>query len=157
MKKYFLLLLVVSLSLLSCTKELETPEKDITELLVGVSWKIHELTFVQNNTLFYYLRGGQNNTANYFDGDVLKFNDDQTGTYSTGAVTYEISWEFKSEDKKALSYIIFDYDKGAPKTGVNTEVRLENISLTENKFRYAEIYTNSEQKSTISSVTRIPL
>jgi hypothetical protein len=139
----------------SCKKALDPViEKKVQDLLVNKNWNMDEITYVEDNTLFYYLRGGQNNTA-HFDSNILLFKEDKNGIYIDGNVTYDITWQFVGNDYTKLNYTIYNYYKGAPKQGTNSVINLENVNLSESFFKYAEIYSHDSQKSIISSVKRI--
>lgn len=148
--------ILTSISVFSCTKD-NTPvkTKSVEDYLVGKSWKIQEITFVQNNQLYYYLRGGSGNTAS-FPNDVLVFNADGTGTYTTTAGdSFHTTWDFQDSEKSKINYTVYDYDAGAAKTGSNLVVRMENVNVSDSTLKYAEIYTNGNGNSIISSVERM--
>lgn len=153
---FFTLLLVFALA---CTKENDpafekTSNKD---LLVNKSWKFQKLTFVQNNTLYFYTLGGSNNSFN-FGNDAISFKADGTGTYTNSVnVKFIISWQFADVEESIINYTIFNYDKGASRQGVNLTVTWENVQLSTTYLKYAEIYTNSDGGAIISSAKRIPL
>ena len=155
MKRFLTLYLLVALLSVSCKKDSPSPPAKTNEdLLVDIIWKTEQITSAQENAFIYYKRGGSNNTFNYDNYD-LKFNKDGTGKYTTGDIIYDITWEFTNVGDSELTYIIHNYANGSPENGINLEVRLENIYLNETTFKYAELYTNNNGKSVISSVIRI--
>lgn len=161
MKKipFFAAVLCISISalFLACTREFpQPPERDTITLLTQSLWRIDQSYSVQNNTVFFYKRGGQNNTFNY-DNDFLKFEKDGTGTYSAGNNTYEIDWQFATSAKTELSFTIHNYANGQPSQGDDLLVRLENLVVTFNSLRYAEIYKNKNGTNSVGSVYREPV
>jgi hypothetical protein len=156
--KYFLGLILLGTALISCNKHLpDFPQVEVSRdsLIVSNTWQIKHIYSVQNNVVFFYERGGQDNTWN-FDNDFLKFNKGGTGTYKTGSTHYDITWQFDNDDKTELSYVIYNYANGQPSTGLNHSVKLENVFLSYTSFRYSEIYTNENGTHTVSSVYREP-
>ncbi len=156
MKQLTLILVCAASLFISCKKEYHihpgglNPEK----LLVSNVWQVQKLTSSQGNTLWHYVRGGQDNNFNY-DGDYLDFEADGTGTYSAGAL-YDITWEFTNADKSELTYVIRNYANGQPADGIDLTVKMENVHLAPDSFKYAEIYTNENGVSAVSSVYRTP-
>jgi hypothetical protein len=156
--KYFLSIALISSILISCNKHLpDLPHIEVSKdsLLVSNTWQIRHIYSVQNNIVFFYERGGQNNTYNY-DNDFLKFDKDGTGTYTAGSSHYNITWQFDNSDKTEMSYTIYNYANGQPYEGLNHQVKLENVFLSFTSFRYSEIYTNENGTHTVSSVYREP-
>ncbi len=130
---------------------------DPAELLINKAWRVSELTFVSHDELFYYKRGGSRNTWD-FTYDVITFNADGTGSYANlKESTFQIKWQFMDEGKTKLRYTILDYDMGVKGSGVNLVVNWENVFLSPKTLHYAEIYTNSDGNSIISSGTRVSL
>ena len=163
MNKLFLPICFLIIGYLSaCQKEKDDPTptpppKSNDELIVDKTWKFEYITFVSDNKLFYFERNGSNNTAN-FGNDAITFKKDGTGTYTaTGSQIFTLTWKFEDSQKTKIKYTIKDYDLGNPKPGANQVVIWENIVLTENSVKYAEIYTRSDNKSIISSAKRVPL
>ena len=156
--KYLLGLLLLGSIVSSCNKHLpDFPKVEVSRdsLIVSNTWQIRHIYSVQNNTVFFYERGGQNNTWNY-DNDFLEFEKDGTGTYTAGSSNYNITWQFDNADKTELSYTIYDYANEQPNVGLNHNAKLENVFLSFTSFRYAEIYTNENGTHTVSSVYREP-
>lgn len=146
-----------SVIVLSCTREFpQPPERDIMTLLTQSVWRIEQTYSIQNNTVFFYKRGGQNNTFNY-DSDFLEFERDGTGTYTAGNNSYVIDWTFDNSAKTEISYTIHDYANGQPAQGEELDVKLENVVVTFNSFRYAEIYTNIGGTHSVGSTYREPI
>ena len=86
------------------TATLIWPSKE--ELLTHHTWKMEELTQVENNTQIYYKRGGTANTHN-FDNDKITFLADGTGNYSpTPAQNFNITWEFTNTSKTQMDIVI---------------------------------------------------
>src|ERR1700755_3059964 len=140
--KQLIFIFFCSFALFSCKKDTSTPppatEISRDSLLVSNIWQGPHIRVLQNNTMISYDRGGSDNTFNY-DHDYLEFKKDGTGTYSAGNDVYNISWRFDNAAKTEMSYTLFDYADGAPHDGINLELKLENVFLSENSFRYAEI------------------
>jgi len=137
MKHLLFLFLTISILFISCKKDKAdpepAPEKDRTELLTGSSWQIKHLNQAQSGQKFYYDRGGSNNTHDYAK-DLLKFNTDGSGVYtSSTGVDYNFTWQFDNMEKTELSYTLAGYGSG-------TLIKLENILIDENNFRYSEMY-----------------
>lgn len=138
MKRLLFSLLALSILFLACKKDNADPEptpvKDRTELLTGASWQIKHLNQAQSGQKSYYDRGGSNNTYNY-DQDLLKFNSDGSGVYTTSTgINYNFSWQFNNPEKTELSYTLAGYGGGS------LAIKLENIFLDESNFRYSEMY-----------------
>lgn len=146
----FLTLLIL---FIACKKDDVDPEpppvKDRTELLTGSSWQIKHLNQAQSGQKTYYDRGGGNNTYDY-DDDLLKFNTDGSGIYTTSTgVNYNFTWQFDNTDKTELSYTLAGYGNGS------LAIKLENIFLDENNFRYSEMYMFGSSYSG-GSIYRMP-
>src|SRR5215204_741227 len=163
MQKLFLPVCFLIISQLTgCHKEKDNPPpteqpKSNEELLVNKTWKFEYITFVTDNKLFYYERNGSNNTAN-FGNDAITFKSDGTGTYTaTGTQVFTLTWKFEDSRKSKIKYTLKDYELGNPKLGASQVVIWENIVLTDNTLKYAEIYSRADNKSIISSAKRIPL
>lgn len=154
--KLFYGILMAALGFLSCSKDNTSAPTapTVDSLLIGKTWKIQSITFVSNNILYYYTMGASGNTAD-FSKDAIVFNKDLTGSYTAGVNTYNITWQFTDAEKSKIKYTILNYDKGLPKSGVNLVVTWENVVLTTSTLKYAEIYTNSDGNSVISSAVRI--
>ncbi|MBL7699008.1 MAG: hypothetical protein JNK79_12665 [Chitinophagaceae bacterium] len=141
MKQILLSFLAISFLFIACNKDDDEPQqpqvKDRMELLTSVAWQIDHLYQVQGGQKAYYDRGGSNNTYNY-GSDLLKFNTDGSGTYTTSAGnSYTIEWQFDNAGKTEISYTINGFPNGS------LDIKLENVFLDENNFRYAEMYTNN--------------
>lgn len=158
MKQIFALILISSL-IISCKKNNEEPPPQVPitrdSMLISNVWQIQHIHVLQNSTIYKYDRDGQNNTYNY-NNDYIKFERDGTGSYSAGNDYYQITWQFDNSDKTELTYTIYNYANGQPQDGINLDVKLENVFLSETSFRYAEIYTNLNGANTVCSVYREP-
>jgi hypothetical protein len=143
--------------LISCKKEHyhHPNHKNSEKLLTANDWIIEEITSSQSNELLYYKRGGQDNNVD-FTHNSITFDENGTGNYTDGSNLYNITWQFTNSDKTELSYFIQDYANGSPAPGLSMEVKLENVYLSHTSFKYAEIYTNENGVSAVSSVHRIP-
>ena len=144
--------LLFTTAFIACKKDKEdpepTPETDRTVLLTQNSWQIRHLNQSQGGDKWYYDRGGSNNTHDY-GNDLLQFNTDGSGTYTTSAGnSYTISWQFDNSDKTELTYTINGFNG-------NLAIKLENIFLDENNFRYSEMYGTGTNYSG-GSIYRIP-
>lgn len=157
MKQLFVLL-CLSTFIISCKKDSDDPPQTAISrdsILVSRIWQMQKIHVLQNNTLLFYQRGGQNNSWNY-DNDYLKFEKDGSGTYTAGSDVYDITWQFDNSDKTEISYTLHDYANGHPEDGIDLEIKLENVYLSETSFRYAELYTNENGTHAICSVYREP-
>jgi len=153
MRKLLLTTIVfITFLAVGCQKEDDpppTPSKE--ELLVEKSWGASEITFVADNLLKYYKRGGSTNSWD-FTNDYIKFKADGTGTYkNVPATTFNITWQFIDAAKTRIRYTIYDYDKGVSKPGTNLVVNWQNVVITATNLEYSEIYTNSDGKSVITA------
>jgi hypothetical protein len=156
--KYILGLILLSSIIISCKKDNDDPPESVISrdsILVSRVWQIKHIRVLQNNFIIRYDRGGQDNNWNY-DNDYFKFEKNGTGSYTAGNDVYDISWQFDNSDKTELSYTIHDYSNGQPAEGFDLDVKLENVFISENSLRYAELYTNDNGTNTISSVYREP-
>jgi len=138
MKHFLFSFLAFSILFIACKKDNvdpePPPEKDRTELLTGSSWQIKHLHQAQSGQKDYYDRGGSNNTHDYAK-DLLKFNTDGSGIYTTSTgVDYNFTWQFDNPEKTELSYTLANYGGGS------LAIKLENILLDETNFRYSEMY-----------------
>ena len=159
MRSSYLITLMLFLALATgCQKE-EDPPPDPTkeELLLDKSWSASEITFVSDNALRYYKRGGSSNTWD-FTYDVISFKTGGTGTYQNlQNSVFNITWQFIDAAKTRIRFTIYDYDKGIRKPGTNLVVNWENLVIAATSISYSEIYTNSDNKSIISAGNRATL
>lgn len=155
--KKLLAVLLISALFIACKKDGHHPpgknQPTRDSLLVSNVWQIQKIHVLQNNVVLFYERGGQNNDYNY-DNDFLKFEKNGTGTYTAGSTVYNITWHFDNVGRTELTYLLHEYANGQPSPGIDLEIKLENIFLSESSFRYAELYTNENGTETISSVYR---
>ena len=154
--KYVLGLILLSSVIISCKKDNNDPPESVISrdsILVSRIWQMEHIRVLQNNVITRYDRGSQNNTWNY-DNDYLKFDKNGSGTYTAGNDVYDISWQFANSDKTEIEYTLHDYSNGQPSEGVDMEIKLENVFISENSLRYSELYTNDNGTNTICSVFR---
>jgi len=151
-KSYLLAVLVVASLLQSCTKDdsdVDTATKE--ELLTHHTWKMEELTQVENNTQIYYKRGGTTNTNN-FDNDKITFLVDGTGTYSpTPTQNFNITWEFTNASKTSMNIVI------TFSASLITTLKCTELELTENRFFCVTNFLNASAQPVLGSVYRTPL
>jgi hypothetical protein len=114
-----------------------TPIKPVTEpvntgtpLLPGINWRMDESRVIDGNNMYYYKRGGQENTIN-FDEDSYKFGSDNTGIYFYNGQEYKFNWKYLDAEKTKMEMIIL-----YPTPLI---VHLENISLTATSFKYTRL------------------
>ena len=151
-KSYVLALLPALLLLQACTKDdshVDVATKE--ELLTHHTWKMEELTQVENNTQLYYKRGGASNTHN-FDNDKITFLVDGTGNYSpTPAENYGITWEFTDAAKTRMNIII------TFSPSIITTLKCTELEITEQRFFCVTNFTNASNQPVMGSVYRTPL
>jgi len=151
-KSYLLTLLASVLLFQACTKDdsnvvMATKE----ELLTHHTWKMEELTQVENNTQIYYKRGGTTNTHN-FDNDKITFLVDGTGTYSpTPSQNFNITWEFTNSSKTQMNIVI------TFSASLVTTLKCTELQLTQEKFFCVTNFLNASAQPVLGSVYRTPL
>lgn len=157
MKKIILsALIALTIVSLSCSKDEEpaetpTPVKTVEEYLTAKSWLVDELTYLQNNTVTNYKRSSGSPA---FKNDRLLFKTDGTGVYTnTYSQNFDITWQFTDVEKSKISMVIKNYSGGGA-AATNTTVKMENVNVKENSFKYTEIYATGSV-NTMSSVYRI--
>ncbi len=137
----------------SCSKDDDpTPSETPEQLLTKSLWKIDELRWNQVNTsgggaAYWYKRGTTANLSNLDNENVL-FATNGTGTYTLGAVSSPLIWQFTNPEKTKMTWTI-SYAVGSPLT-----VNWENIVLSSTTLRYAEYFTTSTGINSLSSGTR---
>ncbi len=143
---------LLSLFLLqSCSKDSDDVGKSKEALLTQHTWKMEEITQVENNTQIYYKRGGSTNT-NSFDNDKITFLAAGTGTYSpTPGETFNITWQFTNMEKTAMNIVI------TFSPTVITTLKCSELDLTGNRFFCVTSFTNASSQPVLSSVYRSPL
>ena len=130
---------------------------DSQKLLVDRNWNINEHRFVENNILYHYKRDASGNTVE-FPNDVIRFNNDHTGTYITNdGYTFTFNWQYSGAGKNKIEFTIQNYLDGYPGSGSSQDVLWENVVIDGDFLRYAEIYTISTGTPIICSVERIEL
>jgi hypothetical protein len=147
-----LLTVLLPLTLISCEKDNDPPPaKSKEELLTAHSWKMEELTQVENNTLIYYKRGSSGNTSNY-DNDKITFLATGTGTYSpTPAQSFPITWQFTNNEKDKMDITI------AFGPGLNVTLKCTELELEDNRFFCVNRFANGSGQPVLASVYRTPL
>ena len=149
-----ILTIAFTLLFVSCDKDDDPappPTKSKEELLTQHTWKMEEITQVENNALIYYKRGGTTNTHN-FDNDKLTFAANGTGTYSpTPAQTHTTTWQFTNAEKTRMNLAI-NFGPGLITTLTCTDVELE-----ENRFFCVARFSNASGQPVLASVYRTPL
>lgn len=135
----------------SCSKDSDDVGKSREVLLTQHTWKMEEITQVENNTQIYYKRGGSTNTNN-FDNDKITFVTGGTGTYSpTPSETFNITWQFTNTEKTAMNIVI------SFTPTLTTTLKCSELDLTENRFFCVTSFTNATGKPVLGSVYRTPL
>jgi hypothetical protein len=151
-KSYLAAFLASTLLLQACMKDdshVITASK--LELLTHHTWKMEELTQVENNTQIYYKRGGTTNTHD-FDNDKITFLADGTGNYSpTPSQNFNITWEFTNVSKTQMDIVI------TFSPSLITTLKCTELVLTQTKFFCVTNYTNASAQPVLGSVYRTPL
>ena len=151
-KSYLAALLASTLLLQACMKDdsnVDMPSKEV--LLTHHTWKMEELTQVENNTQIYYKRGGTTNTHN-FDNDKITFLADGTGNYSpTPAQNFNITWEFTNASKTQMNIVI------TFSASLVTTLKCTELQLTQDRFFCVTSYSNASAQPVLGSVYRTPL
>lgn len=96
----------------------------------GVKWQVQESRVIDGNNMFYYQRGGQENTIN-FDDDQYMFNADKTGIYFYNGQQYKFNWKFLDAEKTKMEMTIL--------YPVPLIVNLENVSISASSFKYTRM------------------
>lgn len=99
-------------------------------ILTASAWKMDESRIIDGNNMFYYKRGGEENTIN-LDNDFYKFNTDNTGVYSYNGQDYKFNWNYTDAEKTKMKITIL-----YPSPLI---VTLENIVLTGTSFKYTRL------------------
>lgn len=99
-------------------------------LLTANTWQMQESRVIDGNNMYYYQRGGQENTIN-FDNDLYKFETDNTGTYFYNGQQYKFNWKYLDAEKTKIEMVIL-----YPTPLI---VNLENITLTSSAFKYTRL------------------
>ncbi len=99
-------------------------------LLTSVNWQVDESRGMDGNNMFYYKRGGEENSIN-FDNDTYKFNTDNTGIYFYNGQEYKFNWNYENDEKTKIKMVIL-----YPSPLI---VNLENIVLTATIFKYTRL------------------
>lgn len=152
LKSYLICSLGILLLFQSCTKDdSDTVVATKEELLTNHTWKMEELTQVENNTQIYYKRGGTTNTHN-FDNDKITFVVDGTGSYSpTPSQNFNITWEFTNASKTQMNIVI------TFSPSLITTLKCTELEITEQRFFCVTNYTNASNQPVLGSVYRTPL
>ena len=148
MKKYLFLLLAMPLFFSACTKEEDPPPTEETktpeDLLTAHSWKIQELRWVDQGTMYHYLRGTPGN-GDIVAVEALTFYTDGTGkTHDNTPLT----WQFLDPAKTKLKFTL-TFPSG-PVT-----VNWEHLVIKETSMTYGEYWTRATGPS-VGFGTRIP-
>lgn len=118
------------------------------KILTKYTWQAEEIrTQLSNNKSTYYKRGGKNNTIDY-GIDLLKFNANHSGTYSTNGKNYFIKWYFQ-DSKKTKMEILINFS-------IPHAVYLENINISNQYFTYVQ-HASDEEIQYLATVTRVPV
>ena len=151
-KSYLMAVLASVLFLQGCMKDdSDTDVATKEELLTHHTWKMEELTQVENNTQIYYKRGGTTNTQN-FDNDKITFLVDGTGTYSpTPSQNFNITWEFTNTSKTQMNIVI------TFSPSLVTTLKCTDLDLTQKRFFCVTNFLNASAQPVLGSVYRTPL
>ncbi|SFD03636.1 hypothetical protein SAMN05518672_101147 [Chitinophaga sp. CF118] len=120
------------------------------ELITSTPWKLQEIRGVNDNTPYYYLRGGSSNTQS-FDHEYITFKTDMTGVYTDeGGTGTPMTWKFVNAAKTIMTYTI-PFPSG---TVVDT---LEHLTYKNGGIRYGEyFYDPNGGRHVHSEAIRIP-
>lgn len=114
-------------------------------MLTERTWKADEIRIqLSNNTTTYYKRGVSGNT---YDSDSLKFGINNTGFYYYSGSAFNTTWNFTDTGKTKMIIVI-----NQPPTPIT--INLENVTLTETSFRYAQYFTGAV--SYLAAGSRVP-
>lgn len=98
--------------------------------LTSRTWQMQESRVIDGNNMFYYQRGGQENTID-FDNDMYKFNSDNTGTYFFNGQQYKFNWKYLDAEKTKMEMVL--------QYPTPLIVNLENVSITPTALKYTRI------------------
>lgn len=144
----FMAIAIMSLSVFACKKEEVKPvEKSPLEILTAQPWQIAEIRFLQQNTMYYYMRGATTGNNINFDTEYYKFNTDKTGERADQNTVYPLTWDFIDVEKTKIKIVV---QEGKPLT-----IIWENIIYKENSLKYSEYY-NRNGNNSLAVATRIP-
>ena len=140
------------LFLQACLKDdSHTPVVSKEEMLTHHTWKLEELSQVENNALIYYKRGEAGNTHN-LDDDKITFHTDGTGNYSpTTAENYGLTWEFTDASKTRMDIVI------SFSPSIITTLKCTELEITERRFFCVTNYINTSNQPVMGTVYRTPL
>jgi hypothetical protein len=147
--KIFISSVLISLLVSDGCEKNATKSKE--ELLTEHTWKLEEITQVENNAQIYYKRGGESNTHN-FDNDKLTFLTNGTGTYSpTPEQAFDITWRFTNVQKTVMDIVI------TFSPSLITSLRCSKLELTRNSFSCITNFRNASNQPVRGTVYRTPL
>ena len=112
-----------------------------------MSWQIDEIRFLQQNTLYYYKRGGADNSYDFND-EYIQFNKDKSGVRYDKGVSYPLKWDFIDQGKTKIKIIMQESPQ--------LIVIWENLIYNETSLKYSEYYTRRGTNS-LAVVTRTPI
>ncbi|MBO0932740.1 hypothetical protein [Fibrella aquatilis] len=136
--------LCLLLCLISCKKA--DPDPDPLQLLTGKVWQMNEIRYLQNNTSYYYKRGGNGNNVN-FDDAIIKFNLDGTGTTNWQGNSVSFTWTFVNNDKTKIAYTL--------SSGDIRLINWDNVTYSESMLTYTESYLRNGTNS-LAQASRTP-
>ena len=118
--------------------------KSPEEILIGKSWKVEDLRYVQTNVFRYYKRGIEYNTANY-DGEYTEFFSDNTGVnHGWDLSTIPLTWSFTNAEKTTIRFTL--------KYPTPLTVVWDNMIFSEKSIRYTESYTKEGTNYLIAGI-----
>ena len=97
------------------------------DIFTNPVWKMDESRMMDAANLFYYKRGGKENTIN-FDNDFYKFNMDNTGVYTFNGQDYKFTWTYLDAAKTKMKMVIL-----YPTPLI---VNFENMQRSNTAFKY---------------------
>ena len=142
-KATLLLLVLIGVGIFSCKKD----SIDVEKLLTGRMWKVEEMKLqAKNSGTFYYYKAGDASSNTNRSSDFLKFNADNTGTYSYEGKEYATTWNFTNDEKTKMTLVVH---YATPET-----LYLENMDITFSYFTYAQYKLGND--GYLASIRRVP-
>jgi hypothetical protein len=118
-------------------------------LLTSTAWKLQEIRGVNNNTPYFYFRGGTNSGQSY-DNENITFYTTKTGKYvDPNGYSSSFTWDFVGTDSSKINYTV------AFPT-VTTLIHWENLRYKNGALYYDEYFTQNASNEHAQAV-RIPI
>jgi CarboxypepD_reg-like domain len=127
---------VINAEVVQVTEPVKTTDEPVNATvnsqvsLTGVTWKMDESRVIDGNKMFYYKRGGTENSIN-FDEDLYKFNTDNTGIYYFNGQEYKFTWKYLDAGQSKMEMII--------QYPTPLIVNFENVSVSGSVLKYTRM------------------